>query len=140
MSNVELQAGTRQITLFVTGGGFNLNQMVFFLFATGIDDDENLIEDFRLDQNYPNPFNPSTTIQYALPQTANVLIRIVDTQGRIVRELENRQVTSGIHSVVWDGNADNGQAVSSGVYYYTLQALDGKQSLFNQSKKLILLK
>lgn len=140
MNNVELQAGTREITLFVTSGGFNLNQLVFFLFATGIDEEGNLIDKFRLDQNYPNPFNPTTTIQYALPQSANVTIQIVDTQGRVVRELENRQVPSGTHSVQWDGKANDGQNVSSGVYYYTLQATKDNQSLFNQSKKLILLK
>ncbi|MGH1366698.1 MAG: cellulase family glycosylhydrolase [Calditrichia bacterium] len=140
MNNLELQAGTREITLFVTSGGFNFNQMSFLLVATGIDDEGNIVDDFQLDQNYPNPFNPTTTISYTLPKAADVQLKIVDTQGRVIRELVSEKKTSGKQNVEWNGRDDNGRPVSSGVYYYSIEARDGQFSLFNQTKKLILLK
>jgi hypothetical protein len=72
-------------------------------------------------QNYPNPFNPSTTIDYYLPRHSHVTLSIFDVNGQRVRSLVDRPVRLGHHSVVWNGVDDNGNRVSSGVYFYRLR-------------------
>jgi hypothetical protein len=73
--------------------------------------------DFVLEQNHPNPFNPSTTIGYYLPSASNVRLTIYDLLGRVVGEPENGYREAGSHSISWDA-----RGLSSGVYYYTLEA------------------
>jgi hypothetical protein len=92
---------------------------------------------FVLRQNSPNPFAATTTIQYAIPERANVSLAVYDASGRRVRALVDAvqdPKTSG-YSVSWDGKNDRGEAVASGVYVYRLKA--GKAIL---SKKLMLLR
>jgi hypothetical protein len=88
-----------------------------------------------LHQNHPNPFNPQTTIAYDLPAAARVRLLIVNVSGGLVRTLVDETQSAGSRSVVWNGRDDDGGAVSSGVYFYVLDA--GKQRL---TKKLVLLK
>jgi flagellar hook assembly protein FlgD len=90
---------------------------------------------FELAQNFPNPFNPVTKIPYAIPEMSHVYLMIYDVSGRIIREWELSDHTTGHHSVTWDGTDMNGNPVSSGVYLYTL-----KTATFSDTKKLILLK
>ena len=80
-------------------------------------------------QNYPNPFNPDTWIPYTLSEQADVVIRIYTATGRLVRILNIGKRTSGIHiskdkAAYWNGHDDNGETMSSGVYFYTFQAGD----------------
>jgi len=77
-----------------------------------------VIKTFALLQNYPNPFNPNTTIQYQLPQTGNVEIKIFSFNGQLVKILESNHQTPGTHNVVWDGKNNGGQIVASGLYIY----------------------
>jgi FlgD Ig-like domain/Dockerin type I domain len=87
-------------------------------------------------QNHPNPFNPETTIGYDLPAgSTRVRLRILDVGGHVVCTLVDENQAGGTHSARWNGNDDRGQNVSSGVYFYTLDA--GKERL---TKKLMLLK
>ena len=91
---------------------------------------------FALDQNYPNPFNPTTTIKYDVPKMSGVRITIYDILGREVRTLvSNGNVAPGHYSAVWNGLNNEGQQVSSGVYFYRMQA-----GSFIQMKKMLLLK
>jgi ligand-binding sensor domain-containing protein len=83
---------------------------------------------FTLEQNYPNPFNPTTTIRYELSKSTQVILNIYDTLGQEVRTLVNERQTAGLKSVVWDGRDAAGQAVSSGVYIYRLQAGESVQT------------
>ncbi|MGH7455157.1 MAG: FlgD immunoglobulin-like domain containing protein, partial [bacterium] len=97
---------------------------------------------YALFQNYPNPFNPSTEIRFQLPEASHVTVRIFNALGQEIRRLEDRQYEAGVHSVRWDGKDNAGNAVSSGVYLYQLQAVDilkgaGK---FSQVKKMNLLR
>ncbi len=85
--------------------------------------------------NYPNPFNPSTTIRYELRQASKVTLKIYNLLGQEVRTLINAQKSSGIHSVVWDGKNNQGQRVTSGVYFYRLEAGD-----FVKTRKMVLVK
>ena len=75
---------------------------------------------FELTQNYPNPFNPSTTINFTIPNMAEVKINVFDINGRLVNTLINSSLTSGQHSVVWNGEDSAGNKASAGIYMYTL--------------------
>ncbi|MEE9554235.1 MAG: right-handed parallel beta-helix repeat-containing protein [candidate division Zixibacteria bacterium] len=85
---------------------------------------------FILSQNYPNPFNAVTIISYSLPEPSEVVIEIYDILGRKVETLAEGQQPAGQHQAIWD--ADD---VSSGVYFYGIQAGD-----FSESRSCILLK
>ena len=90
---------------------------------------------YNLHNAYPNPFNPVTTLQYDLPEDANVNITIYDMMGRIVKNLVSSQQNAGYKSIQWNATNNIGQPVSAGLYLYTIQA--GK---FRQTKKMVLLK
>ncbi|MGD0591188.1 MAG: C25 family cysteine peptidase [Bacteroidota bacterium] len=87
-------------------------------------------ESFALNQNYPNPFNPTTIISYQLPAQSIVTLKVFDILGREVKTLVNDRQSAGLHSVTF--NASN---LSSGVYFYQLQA-----GSYNATKKLVYLK
>ncbi len=75
-----------------------------------------------LKPNFPNPFNPSTTIIYTMPQTGNANLSIYNLKGQLVKTLVSGAVNVGEHRVVWNGTDNSGQSVSSGVYFYRLNA------------------
>ena len=85
---------------------------------------------FTLEQNYPNPVNPSTTIRYELPKASHVMLTVYDVLGREVATLVNDVEEPGYKSVQFDASR-----LSSGVYFYRLQAGD-----FAQTMKLVLMK
>jgi len=85
--------------------------------------------------NYPNPFNPETTISYSVKDNSPVSIDIFNVKGQKVRRLVNEVKNAGNHTVIWNGTDDNGRAVSSGVYYFKMNA--GK---FSSTKKMIMMK
>ena len=95
------------------------------------------IDNFSLNNiyNYPNPFNPITTLEYDLPEDAVVNITIYDMMGRVVNTLVNGSQTAGYKSIQWDATNNLGEPVSAGMYIYTIQA-----SEFRQTKKMVLLK
>lgn len=86
-------------------------------------------------QNRPNPCFDRTEISYYLPDRCRVKLTVYDLAGRIVRELVDGVEAPGYSSVVWDGTDATGKQVTSGVYFYRLQA--GK---YTAHKKLIILK
>ena len=92
-------------------------------------------EEFALHQNYPNPFNPITSLRYDLPEDGLVNITIYDMMGRIVKTLVNVSQTAGFKSVQWNATNDKNEPVSAGLYLYTIQAGE-----FRQTKKMVLLK
>ncbi len=84
---------------------------------------------FALHQNYPNPFNPSTTIEFALPKTSFVTLKIYDLLGNEVATLVAEKLPAGRHQRVWEA-----KGLASGVYLYRIAAGE-----FVQTRKLILL-
>jgi hypothetical protein len=83
---------------------------------------ELLPSSLALAQNYPNPFNPSTRIQYDLPTSHVVRLRVYDNLGRQVAELVNGIQSAGHHEVAWNGRLANGGPAPSGTYFYQIDA------------------
>jgi hypothetical protein len=76
-----------------------------------------------LRQNRPNPFNSHTTIDYSLASAESVRLSVFDMNGRTVRTLmRDAIVPAGRHAVAWDGRADDGRVLPSGVYFSRLEA------------------
>lgn len=100
--------------------------------TTGIEDNNNnLPEGFALEQNYPNPFNPSTTIEFSLPASEKVSLKIYNLLGQEIATLFNeKEMSAGSHRIQW--NADN---FANGTYIYRLTS--GNYSV---TQKMILLK
>ena len=91
---------------------------------------------YRLSQSYPNPFSEGgTTIEFDMPVTENITLVILDIRGRTVRTLINKEQRFGYQSVVWDAKNDDGDDVSSGVYFYQIRS-----SNFNAVGKLVFVK
>ena len=89
---------------------------------------------FELAAAYPNPFNPSTTIGYALPQAADVRLDIYNVMGQRVRTLVAAHQPAGYYAVEWKATDDSGHTLSSGVYFYRLQA-----GAFRSTKRMLLM-
>jgi Domain of unknown function DUF11/GEVED domain len=82
------------------------------------DFDSDVIPDgFVLEQNYPNPFNPQTSIRFAVPETGNVRLVVVDMLGRTVSVLADGPMQAGTHDVVFDATD-----LPSGTYLYRMEA------------------
>ena len=92
-------------------------------------------ETFRLHQNYPNPFNPVTTLHYDLLEDSFVKITIYDLLGNVINNLVNTNQSFGYKSVQWNATNNQGKPVSAGLYLYSIEAGE-----FRQTKKMILLK
>jgi hypothetical protein len=105
------------------------------LSTNGIDDNTYLPASFSLEQNYPNPFNANTKISYSLSKESNVRLTVYDLVGRQVVSLQNGLQGVGHHQIIWNGADANGKTVSSGIYFYRLEA--GKKTV---TKRMALLK
>jgi len=90
----------------------------------------NLPTEFSLSQNYPNPFNPSTNIEYSVPSSEYVSLKVYDILGNLVATLVNEKKEAGKYKVTF--NASN---LASGLYFYKIQA-----GSFNQVRKMLLIK
>ena len=102
-----------------------------------VEPNKDIIQEYRLFNNYPNPFNPNTTIRYSIPvETLHatslqyVTLKIYDILGREISSLVNEEKAPGNYEVKFDGSN-----LSSGVYFYRLQA-----GTFSETKKFVLMK
>jgi hypothetical protein len=86
--------------------------------------------EFKLVQNYPNPFNPSTTMEFTLPKSDFVELKVYNILGKEVSTLVSKKLNQGSHTYTFDG-----KNLASGVYYYQLVAGD-----YKEVKKMILLR
>jgi aryl-phospho-beta-D-glucosidase BglC (GH1 family) len=124
-----IMAGQQIMRLMITKTPeFSLNSISFG--ATTSVAAENVPLRFELSNNYPNPFNPSTTIAFSLPSRSFVTLTIFDLLGREVTTLLSEELNSGKYARQW-----NAQGVSSGMYYYRIQAGN-----FSETKKMVILK
>jgi hypothetical protein len=99
-----------------------------------IEVDVNAPDEYTLFQNYPNPFNPSTTIEYSLPEKADVIISIYTAIGELVTTLVNGTVEAGYQKATF--NAAN---LTSGTYIYQIKAVSSGRT-FVDTKKMVLIK
>lgn len=95
--------------------------------------------DFVLEQNYPNPFNPTTQIRYGLPVESRVTLTVYNVMGQEVARLVDGVQNAGFHDVSWNGTSTSGSLVSSGVYFYKLEAT-GKGELKTSIRKMLYMK
>ena len=99
--------------------------------ATGIENISNSVPlKYTLKQNYPNPFNPKTTIEFSIPKTEFVTLKIYNILGQEMATLVSEKLSPGKYTSIWDGSG-----FASGIYYYKLET-----ETFAQTRKLILLK
>lgn len=96
---------------------------------------------FSLHGNNPNPFNPTTTIEYGLPEESKIVLIIYDLMGREIKTLINGIENAGFNNVMWDSKDKNGRPVSSGMYFYKLDAVSTESDKqFHETKKMVLLR
>jgi len=95
---------------------------------------------FALSQNYPNPFNPSTTISFAVQQTAATDISVYSVLGQKVATLTSEVLTPGYYTTTWEGNSSAGVSVSSGVYFVRMTAQGDNGTTFSAARRLLLMK
>lgn len=97
---------------------------------------EAIPEEFSLGRNFPNPFNPSTTIPFALPTDAHVTFKVYNILGEKICTLLSKDLETGRHYVLWNGQDRNGNPATSGIYIYQMTTNAGKRF----SGKMMLLK
>ena len=90
---------------------------------------------FSLEQNYPNPFNPVTSINYRLSAVSDVKLVVFDLLGREVLTLVHKNEEAGQHTISF-----NAESLTSGVYFYRLNAKTASGSKFVSTRKMVLMK
>lgn len=85
---------------------------------------------YKLSQNYPNPFNPTTKINFEIPKSSFVTLKVYNSLGREVAELVNEKLSAGVYQTTFDA-----ASFSSGVYFYKIQTDE-----FAETKKMLLVK
>jgi len=105
-----------------------------FEYSPVIEVDVSTPDHYTLYQNYPNPFNPVTTIEYSLPEKADVTISIYNTLGELVTTLVNGTMEAGYQKASF-----NASAFTSGTYIYQMKAV-GEGKTFTDTKKMVLIK
>ncbi len=118
-----LQANTQIISGFLADTSFRS-------VLVAVKPDEALPDRYSLAQNYPNPFNPATTVHFEIPKQSHVLLRVYNLLGQDVMTVMDEEKVAGGYDV-----RINGSSLSSGVYFYRLEAGD-----FAQTRKLVIVK
>ena len=122
-NGIKFNSPAKSIQMILIEGG---NNYISSIDKTGSE----MPRTYNLYQNYPNPFNPSTFIDYQLPASVFVTLKVFDVLGREIETLVNEHQNAGKHSVQF-----NAAKLPSGVYFYKLEAGN-----YNNTKKLLLLK
>ncbi len=137
---VDPEEGTIGITKIPRSGtGDSLNFKVCFPIMSDVKEvkssDENKPLEFSLSQNYPNPFNPVTNFQFSLSKSSRIKIEIFNIIGQKVKVLVDEEMKPGVYVADWNSTDEEGKQVSSGIYFYRMQAGD-----FSDIKKMVLMK
>ena len=98
--------------------------------AMSEDDDHRLIKYYSLDPAYPNPFNPTTTIEFSIPQTEFVTVKVYNLVGHEITTLINDELFTGNYSIKWDGSHQ-----PSGLYFVQIES-----GSFYKTRKMVLIK
>ncbi len=139
--------GTDTISAVVISGTDTVsifwNAVVTYVNPTSVNENPISPDEFFLYQNSPNPFNPSTIIKFTIPsviesgmkQSQFITLKVYDVLGNEVVTLVNEDKAAGTYEVEFSASGGNGFNLSSGIYFYKLQAGD-----FAETKKMILMK
>jgi hypothetical protein len=127
-----LVADMKDVTSFEITGD---NRDQFFSILRSGNAGPALPDEFTLNQNYPNPFNPTTQISFSLPTARQIRLDVFNVLGQRVATLFDGNADAGEHTVTWEAKNSTGQSVSSGVYFYRLEAAG-----FSQTRKMMLLR
>jgi hypothetical protein len=100
-----------------------------------VEDEQQIVSDFKLEQSYPNPFNPQTNIGFRIANFGFVTLKVYDILGNEIATLVNEELPSGEYEVTFEAGTSRDLSVASGIYFYTLRTGE-----FIQTKKMILLK
>ena len=148
--DIHIQSAEYPVTLRVEGGNLSIRDRVGGdLINTVVKDGQSIVitnpalesfqvntidlpTAFKLDQNYPNPFNPTTTINYSVPKTSFVIIKVYDVLGNELKTLVNEEKKAGNYRTQLTTVS---KQWASGVYFYRMSA-----GGFTETKKLILMK
>ncbi len=125
----------KEFSITVYSGAFASEAVVRYVevldqIMTSNENELGLPKEFSLRQNYPNPFNPSTNIEFALPEQAEVSLKVYNLLGREIYTLVSEKMNAGNHKVEF-----NASGLSTGLYFYRIQA-----GSFIQTKKMMLIK
>ena len=101
---------------------------------------ERLPTQTQLLANYPNPFNPETWIPFQLAQDSTITAKIYDLTGKQIKMIELGHIPAGSYvesskAIYWDGKTDTGAHVSSGPYFYQIQA-----GAYTETRKMVILR
>ena len=122
---------------------------VFDPIYSSVNDRSLNVTSFGLSQNYPNPFNPTTIINYTIPTSPLnpspyqgegnrerlITLKVYDILGNEIATLVNEQKPPGNYSIEFNGHSDEGQNLTSGVYFYKLSVGE-----FSETKKMVLVR
>lgn len=99
------------------------------------------INTYSLSQNYPNPFNPSTKINWQIAARSFVTIKIYDLLGNEIATLVNKDLPAGRYETTFDFDEAGNQTISSGVYFYSIKALEAESGfIYTETRKMVLLR
>ena len=129
----------------VTDSNNNTSEYIHYIYVSKDDDplrkptspgDEGSTDNFKfnLAVNYPNPFNPSTRIRFCLKEANQVRLNIYSSNGLKIITLINDYYSEGHHEIKWNGLNQNGNQVSSGIYFYEL--ISGNKRMINKMLKI----
>ncbi|MFA6470894.1 MAG: FlgD immunoglobulin-like domain containing protein [Candidatus Latescibacterota bacterium] len=104
-------------------------------YPVGMGNSKSSPKELKLGQNSPNPFNPTTTISYEIPKASFATIIIYNSIGQEVKTLVNRDVQAGKYTATWNGKDNDGNSVTSGIYFYKVKA-----GQFEKTMKMTLIK
>jgi hypothetical protein len=103
---------------------------LFFEQVTSVKDiDSHASIEFSLSQNYPNPFNPDTQIEYSVPQTSHIIIRIYNLFGQEIKTLVDEQQSKGNYRVTWNGRTEDQRLLPSGIYLLKMVAANYQKTI-----------
>jgi hypothetical protein len=124
------------IELTVNDEDYSINIPIYTQYDAGSSVVDKIVPFMTTLNNFPNPFNPVTSVNYSIVEPGEVNISVFNIKGQKITTLVNEYKELGNHSVIWQGVDSNGDAASSGIYFYKLN-VNGESK---QIRKCILMK
>ena len=115
--------------LFSYNGDFEITELIVVNSHAEVSVDVPRIDKFTLSQAYPNPFNPVTSLVLNLPEDGNVMVRVYNLKGQVVRTLLSGYRAGGTYNITWDASQS-----PSGIY---LVKAESAESMYTQKLMLI---